>query len=140
MIIAVDAMGGDHAPPAIVQGAVQAVTESKDKLRIILTGKKQKIQKELEKYGWNKDLIKIHSASQVADSTIRPSQVVKKLPDSSLVQGIKLVKQGKADAFVSAGSTGAILSSALLLLDRIEGVRSRALSIYFLLDIHIHPL
>ena len=49
MIIAVDAMGGDHAPPAIVQGAVQAVAESKDKLRIILTGKKQKIQKELKK-------------------------------------------------------------------------------------------
>ena len=130
MIIAVDAMGGDHAPPAIVQGAVQAVAESKDKLRIILTGKKQKIQKELKKYGWNKDLIKIHPASQVADSTVRPSQVVKKLPDSSLVQGIKLVKQGKADAFVSAGSTGAILSSALLLLGRIEGVRRPAIIVY----------
>jgi glycerol-3-phosphate acyltransferase PlsX len=107
MIIAVDAMGGDHAPPVIVQGAVQAVAESKDKLRIILTGKNQKIQKELEKLGWNKNLIKIHSASQVVDSTVRPSQVVKQLPDSSLVQGIKLLKEGKVDAFVSAGSTGA---------------------------------
>ena len=130
MIIAVDAMGGDHAPPVIVQGAVQAVAESKDKLRIILTGKNQKIQKELEKLGWNKNLIEIHSASQVVDSTVRPSQVVKQLPDSSLVQGIKLLKEGKVDAFVSAGSTGAILSSALLLLGRIKGVRRPAISVY----------
>lgn len=130
MIIAVDAMGGDHAPPAIVQGAVQAVEESDDDFQIILTGQSSEIEQELQSIGWDGDTISIHPASQVVNHSVRPSQVVKQLPDSSLVHGIKLVKEGKADAFVSAGSTGAVLSTALLLLGRIKGVRRPAVIVY----------
>ncbi|MFQ6608134.1 MAG: phosphate acyltransferase PlsX [Fidelibacterota bacterium] len=130
MIIAVDGMGGDHAPPVIVRGAVQAIKESQDDLQIILTGQYQQIERELEKLDWDSDKIMIHSAPQVVNHSIRPSQVVKQLPDSSIVQGIKLIKEKEADAFVSAGHTGAILSTALLLLGRIEGVRRPAISVY----------
>tara|TARA_X000001036_G_scaffold415851_2_gene432366 strand:+ start:340 stop:1353 length:1014 start_codon:yes stop_codon:yes gene_type:complete len=129
MKIIVDAMGGDQAPSEIVKGAIDASIENDD-LDIILIGDEEKIKKTLPK---NKKLAKykIHHSSQSVEMNDRPSQIVKQKPDSSIVSGLNLLKSKKAHAFVSAGSTGAILAASLLLLGRIDGVKRPALGVFF---------
>ena len=129
MKIIVDAMGGDQAPSEIVKGAIDASIENDD-LDLILIGDEKKIKKTLPK---NKKLAKykIHHSSQSVEMNDRPSQIVKQKPDSSIVSGLNLLKSKKAHAFVSAGSTGAILAASLLLLGRIDGVKRPALGVFF---------
>ena len=131
MTIAVDAMGGDHAPSVVVRGSIAALQEGSDKLRIMLIGNEKLIKKELEKSGFSSSNLAIRHTSQVVEMTDRPSQVPKRKPDSSLVVGIRSIQQNESEAVVSAGSTGAILSASLLLLGPIEGVRRPALGVYF---------
>jgi len=131
MKIAVDSMGGDYAPSVIIRGTVSALKEGSGQFQIVLVGDNQLINKELEKINFNSQDLKIFHTSQTVNMTDKPSQVIKTKPDSSLVVGIRMVHNGEAEAFVSAGSTGAILTTSLLLLGRIKGVRRPALGVLF---------
>jgi len=124
MIIAIDAAGGEYAPHEIVRGAIKAAQEYK--VDVALIGNKAMLHvlagKHLRKLN-----ITITEASQVIDFHEHPVDAVRLKPRSSIVVGINLIKDGKADAFVSAGNTGAVLCAALLNLGRIEGVERPAL-------------
>ncbi len=128
MRFALDAMGGDFAPGAVVKGVLQALAVTPDNIKYILVGQPAAIQSELGTL--NSDRISIHPASQIVSMEESASRVIKTKPDSSIVQGIKLVKEGKADAFISAGNTGAVMSTSLLVLGRIPGVKRPALGAY----------
>ena len=127
MKITVDAMGGDNAPQAIVQGALDA--NRLHGIEIILVGKIEEILKAVEVCG-EKNLpagIEIRDAREVVEICDDPATAFKKKKDSSLTVGLNLVKDGSGDAFVSAGSTGAILAGATLLVKRIRGIRRAAM-------------
>lgn len=126
MIVAVDGMGGDFAPAAVVDGCVQVVKE-KD-VNIIITGPEDLIKKELEKYQYPKDRISILHAEEVISTNEPPVMAVRKKKNSSLVKALQLVKEGKADAVVSAGSTGAFMTGATLIVGRIKGIDRVALA------------
>ena len=119
--IAVDAMGGDYAPGEMVKGAVEAL-KKKDQVTVILVGQKDKIAKELERYTYPADRLSIVHASEVIETGEPPVNAVRKKKDSSIVVGMNLVKKGEADAFVSAGSSGAILVGGQIIVGRIRGV------------------
>jgi phosphate:acyl-[acyl carrier protein] acyltransferase len=116
MKIALDAMGGDYAPSEIVKGAIEALPEIKS--TIVLVGNKTLIDKELNKYKYDNHRIEIFHAEQVIEMHEHPAFAVKEKEDSSIVKSIKLVKEEKVDGVVSAGNTGALMSSALLYLGR----------------------
>lgn len=128
MKIIVDAMGGDNAPLAPVMGAIQANRE--DGVEIILVGKGEEILKTLAANGIS-DLpsgVEIAHASEVVEMCDDPATAFRKKKDSSLTVGLNLLKNGAGDAFVSAGSTGALLSGATLVAKRIKGIRRAALA------------
>lgn len=128
MKIIVDAMGGDNAPASNVRGALRAVKELG--AEVILVGRGEDILAVLAEDGI-KDLpagIEIAHASEVVEICDNPATAFKEKKDSSLTVGLNLVKDGKGDAFVSAGSTGALLSGATLLTKRIRGIRRAALA------------
>ena len=119
--IVVDAMGGDNAPEAIVQGVAEAVKEHKD-VHIFLVGKEELINTELAKYEYNINQIEVVNATENIGCDEAPVMAIRKKKDSSIVVGMKLIKEGKADAFISAGSTGAILVGGQLIVGRIKGI------------------
>lgn len=119
--VAVDAMGGDNAPGEIIKGAVDAVNE-RDNILVLLTGKQEILETELKKYTYKKEQIQIVNASEVIETGEPPVNAIRKKKDSSIVVGMKLVKDGEADAFVSAGSSGAILVGGQVIVGRIKGV------------------
>lgn len=119
--IVVDAMGGDNAPGEIVKGAIDALNERKE-ITIILVGKEDRIKQELGKYTYDKDRIELVNATQEIGFDEPPVMAIRTKKDSSIVVGMNLVKSQKADAFVSAGSTGAILVGGQLIVGRIKGV------------------
>lgn len=119
--VAVDAMGGDYAPMEMVKGAVDALGKSSD-LEVILVGKEDLIQKELEKYSYPKERISVVHASEVIETEEPPVNAIRKKKDSSIVVGMNLVKKQEADALVSAGSSGAILVGGQVIVGRIKGV------------------
>lgn len=121
MKVAVDAMGGDHAPHEIVKGAVEAVNE-KEEIKVFLAGKEEVISKELQQYTYDKSRIEIVNAREVIINDEPPVMAIRKKKDSSIVTALNLVKHGEADAFVSAGSTGAVLVGGQLIAGRIKGV------------------
>ncbi len=118
--IAVDAMGGDNAPSEIVKGVVDSVKECNT--RVILVGQKQAIETELNKYNYDNKSIEIVEAEEVITTEESPTKAIREKKNSSMVVGLNLVKQKQADAFVSAGSTGALLTGALFIVGRIKGV------------------
>ena len=127
MKIIVDAMGGDNAPASNVRGALRAVKELG--AEVILVGRGEDILVVLAEDGI-KDLpagIEIAHASEVVEICDNPATAFKEKKDSSLTVGLNLLKEGKGDAFVSAGSTGALLSAATLLVKRIKGIRRAAM-------------
>lgn len=125
MKIVVDAMGGDHAPEVVVEGAVQAVrTLGVD---MFLVGQRERVAPLLDRLGSPPGITLVH-AGQVVEMDEHPSAAVRAKPDSSMVVGMDLIKRGEADAFVSAGNSGGVLAAALLRLGRISGVRRPALS------------
>ncbi|WP_317854138.1 phosphate acyltransferase PlsX [Chakrabartyella piscis] len=123
--VVVDAMGGDNAPVEIVKGAVDAVNELN--VNVKLVGPEDVINAELAKYTYNKEYIEVVNATEVISTDEVPTSAIRRKKDSSMVVGLKLVKEGKGDAFVSAGSTGAILAGGLLIIGRIPGVERPAL-------------
>ena len=124
--IAIDAMGGDHAPSEIVKGAIQASKEFS--VDLILVGDQDKIHKELSGYNHN---IEIIHASEIIDMDDSPAQAVKQKKDSSLNVAVSLVKEGKADAIISAGNTGALMAAGLFKLGRIKGIERPAIATEF---------
>lgn len=119
--IALDAMGGDNAPAEIVAGAVEAI-EKQPSLMVFLVGIQDAIEKELIKHQYNKSQIEIVHASEIIETAEPPVNAIRRKKDSSMVVGMKMVKEGKADAFVSAGSSGAILVGGQVIVGRIKGV------------------
>lgn len=125
--VVVDAMGGDNAPGEIVKGAVQAVNKQKN-IHVILTGRKEMIQKELNKYKYPADQIEIVHASEIIENAEPPVAAIRSKKDSSIVVGMMMVRRGEADAFVSAGSTGAVLVGGQAIIGRIKGIERPALA------------
>ncbi len=128
MRIAVDAFGSDKAPFPEVEGAVSAI-HNKCCNEVFLVGKEEILAKALEKYYYPKHTIKIIDAKEVIDISEKPVSELRKKADSSLMKALNLVKEGKADALVSAGSTGAVMAASLLNFGRIKGVLRPALAI-----------
>ncbi|MFI3174162.1 MAG: phosphate acyltransferase PlsX [Bacillota bacterium] len=120
VIVVLDGMGGDFAPVETVKGAVEAVKELN--VRIRLVGQEDVLKKELENYTYPAEDIEIVPATEIIGTDEVPTTAIRKKKDSSLVVGLKEVKEGRADGFVSAGSTGAILTGALLIIGRIKGI------------------
>ncbi len=127
VIVAVDAMGGDNAPVEIVKGAVLAVTEN-PKVTVKLVGIEGVINEELKKYEYDKERLIVVSASEVIETGEPPVNAIRKKKDSSIVVALNLVKNHEADAFVSAGSTGAVLVGGQLILGKIKGVERAPLA------------
>ncbi|MBE6006396.1 MAG: phosphate acyltransferase PlsX [Lachnospiraceae bacterium] len=119
--VAVDAMGGDLAPAEPVKGAVEAL-EKRKSLHVTLVGKEEVIRQELAKYTYPQDRLEILDAREVIEMAEPPVNAIRKKKDSSIVRGLKLVKEGTCDAFVTAGSTGATLAGGQLLVGRIRGI------------------
>lgn len=119
--VALDAMGGDNAPGAIVQGAIDVVAKRQD-IHIFLVGQENVIEEELNKYEYPKEQISIVNATEIIETAEPPVMAIRRKKDSSIVVAMNMVKNGKADAFVSAGSSGAILVGGQVLVGRIKGV------------------
>ncbi len=128
--VAVDAMGGDHAPGVAVEGAVEAAREAGDALRVLLVGRAGDVRAELERIGAEDGLVQIVDAPEVVEMGESPSAALKAKPRSSIHVGIGAVKAGHADAFASAGNTGAVMAMALFGLGRLPGVLRPALPGY----------
>lgn len=133
MIIALDAMGGDNAPAATVEGALRAAKESEHK--ILLVGPEKLLAEELLKHQKKYDLpsmdIELVNATEIITMDDHPAKAVRQKKDSSLSVCAKLVADGKADAFVSVGNSGAAMAAALFYLKRIDGVLRPAISTTF---------
>ena len=119
--VVLDAMGGDNAPKEIVKGALVALSDSKD-ICVTLCGREDDINAELEGKEYPKDRLFIENATEVISTEEPPVMAIRRKKDSSIVRGMNLVKEGKADAFVSAGSSGAVLVGGQLIVGRIKGV------------------
>ena len=119
--VALDAMGGDNAPVEMVKGAVDAIHKRKD-IKVFLVGKEDLIQKELANYTYEKDRIEVVNATEVIETAEPPVMAIRKKKDSSIVVAMNMVKKSEADAFVSAGNSGAVLVGGQLIVGRIKGV------------------
>ena len=119
--VAVDAMGGDNAPDEIIKGAMEAVALRED-IQVLLVGKEELIREKLKDYSYREQQVEIVNATEVIETAEPPVAAIRTKKDSSIVVGLKLVKEEKADAFVSAGSSGAVLAGGQLLVGRIKGV------------------
>ena len=119
--VALDAMGGDNAPGEIIRGAVEAVKQRRD-IKVLLTGQQALLKKMLSGYTYPREQIEIVNASEVIETADPPVMAIRRKKDSSIVVAMNLVKNGEADAFVSAGSSGAILVGGQVLVGRIKGV------------------
>ena len=131
--IALDAMGGDNAPGEIVRGGVEAAVGLED-VKVLLVGVKEQIDAELAKYpkevaaATKKGTLEVIHAPDVAEMDESPVTAVRKKKDCSINVAMRLVKEGRADAFVSAGNSGAVATSAILNLGRIKGVQRPAIA------------
>lgn len=125
--VALDAMGGDNAPGEIVKGAVDAVNSRKE-IEVILTGKEEVIKQELAKYTYPEEQIRIVDATEVIETAEPPVMAIRRKKDSSIVKAMKLAKEGEADAFVSAGSSGAVLVGGQVIVGRIKGIERAPLA------------
>jgi phosphate acyltransferase len=123
--IAVDGMGGDHAPDVVVEGAILAARELG--VNVLLVGPEQALKARLGNDAAAQH-IEIVNATQVVEMDEHPANAVRQKPDSSMVVGVKQVREGRAQAFVSAGNTGAVMAAGLFELRRIKGVDRPALS------------
>ena len=119
--VAVDAMGGDNAPGEIVKGAVDAVCAEK-KIKVFLVGKEEQVKAELSKYTYPQEQVEVVNATEVIAMAEPPVAAIRGKKDSSIVKGLYMVREGKCDAFVSAGSTGAVLAGGQVIVGRSKGV------------------
>jgi len=125
--VAVDAMGGDHAPDAIIEGVVLALNTSSD-IHVFLTGDETLLKEKLAAYTYNAEQLTIVHAPGIIENTDSPVMAVRQKKDASMVVGLKLVKEKVADAFLSAGNTGAVLAGGTLIVGRIKGIQRPALA------------
>ncbi|GAB7141323.1 phosphate acyltransferase PlsX [Deferribacterales bacterium RsTz2092] len=126
--ITIDAMGGDNAPDAIVEGAVRAIKEYRN-ISVLLIGREDVVAGSLAKFLPSGDpRITIRHAEQVVAMDDIPSQIVRGKRDSSIHVGLRLVKEGEAQAFYSAGNTGAVMATALVTLRQLEGIDRPAIA------------
>lgn len=119
--VAVDAMGGDNAPAEVVKGAIDAVTLRQD-IKVYLVGQQDAIKEELTRNSYNGSQIEVIHADEVIETAEPPVMAIRKKKQSSIVVGMNMVKHQEADAFVSAGSSGAILVGGQVIVGRIRGV------------------
>ena len=119
--VAVDAMGGDNAPFVTVKGSVDALKENSN-LKIFLVGQEDAVNAELSKYDYPKDRIEVVNATEVIEMAEPPVMAIRKKKDSSIVKAMYMVAHGEADAYVSAGSTGATLVGGQVIVGRLKGV------------------
>ncbi len=131
LTIVVDAMGGDHAPACVIEGTVQALQESGNRFKIILIGQSEKVEPLLAKYDTSMLNLKFLHAPEVVTMNDIPATAVKTKQQSSLVQGLLLCKAKEADAYVSAGNTGAQMAASLFVLGRLPGVLRPTIYAYF---------
>ena len=127
MRIIVDAMGGDNAPLEIVRGAINA-GKAKPELEIVLVGREDEVNAAAAQCGGLVKNVTVQNATEVIDMHDDPATAFKTKKDSSVTVGLNLVKSGEGDAFVSAGSTGALLSAGTLLIKRVRGIRRAAMA------------
>lgn len=126
MKIVIDAMGGDTAPKSIVEGVLQAKRKYKDEIQFILCGKEEEITKHLQPE--QKDAFEIINTREVIENEESPTVAIKTKKDSSLSVAFDVLKSNRADALISAGSTGAILVGGFTKIGRLKGVSRPALS------------
>ncbi|MCI6020828.1 MAG: phosphate acyltransferase PlsX [[Bacteroides] pectinophilus] len=119
--VALDAMGGDNAPDEIIRGAIDAVNKDSD-IHVCLVGQEEKINAFLSSCSYNREQISVVNATEVIETGEHPVNAIRKKKDSSIVKALGLVKSGEADAFVSAGNSGAILVGGQTIVGRIKGV------------------
>ncbi|OOM76881.1 phosphate acyltransferase PlsX [Clostridium sp. BL-8] len=127
MKIAIDGMGGDNAPIAVIDGAIQALKEF-DNIELYITGPEETIKSELAKYTYPKDKITVIDAKDVILPSEHPVMALRKKKDASIVKALNLVKEGICDGIISGGSTGAFLAGCTLIIGRINGVERPALA------------
>ena len=125
--VVLDAMGGDHAPGEMVKGAIDAVN-MRDDIKVILVGQEDVIKEEIGKYQYPEDKIGIVHAEEVIETAEPPVNAIRKKKNSSIVVGMNMVKNKEADAFVSAGSSGAILVGGQVIVGRIRGIERSPLA------------
>lgn len=119
--VALDAMGGDNAPTEIIHGAIDALAQCKQ-LKVFLVGQEEIITKELSSYTYDQERLQIVNATEVIETAEPPVMAIRKKKDSSIVKAMMMVKNKECDAFVSAGSSGAILVGGQVIVGRIKGV------------------
>lgn len=129
--IAIDAMGGDNAPFSVVAGSVMAYRVLQDSVKIILVGNAERIKEELRSLRAEHMAIEVVDAPETIDMGDSPIEAIKQKRKSSIVVGLQLQKEGKADAFISAGNTGAVMAASLLILGRLTGVGRPAIATLF---------
>lgn len=125
--VVLDAMGGDNAPQAPVQAAVDAIRTRTD-IKVILVGQEEVVREELSKYEYPKEQIELVDAPEVIEMAEPPVLAIRRKKQSSIVVGLNLVKSGEADAFVSAGSTGAVLVGGQTIVGKIRGIQRAPLA------------
>lgn len=126
MKIIVDGMGGDNGPSAIVEGVVMALREIEHE--IVIVGNEELIEKELKKHSFDSKRLTVVNATEEITNDEAPVRAVRTKKDSSIVRGINMVKNKEGDIFISAGSTGALLSGGLFILGRIHGIDRPAIA------------
>ena len=127
MKIAIDGMGGDHAPQAVLDGIMQAQKEYPD-IEFYITGPQELLNEELKKYDFDSNRITVIDAKEVISTNEHPVMAVRRKKDSSLCKALNLVKNGECDAIISGGSTGAFLAGCTFIVGRIKGVERPALA------------
>ncbi|MCR4690959.1 MAG: phosphate acyltransferase PlsX [Lachnospiraceae bacterium] len=125
--VVLDAMGGDHAPQEIVKGGVEALEKSTD-LFLYMLGDEEAVKRELGKYTYDESRVEVIHCSETIEMAEPPVRAVQKKKDSSIVKGMTMIRKGEADAFVSAGSTGAVLVGGQLLVGRLKGIERAPLA------------
>lgn len=126
-----DGMGGDNAPQATCQGAVEALKKIDPQDVIYIFGTEEELQAELSKYKYDEERLIIVPTTEVISNDDAPVKAVRRKKDSSMVVGLNKLNEGEIDVFVSAGSTGALMSGALLIIGRIRGIDRPALASIF---------
>lgn len=126
MRIAIDAMGGDHAPKSTLEGALAAAKEWND-IEIILVGDQAQLEPLLKDSAVPANL-NIHHASEVIEADDEPVRAVRRKKDASMVVAGRLVREGEAEAMISAGNTGALMTTGLLVVGRMDGIERPALA------------
>ena len=128
MKIVLDAMGGDHAPGVVIDGAVQAVKELE--VEIVLVGREEEVQRELARHDTAGLALSVVHADEVIEMD-EHVDAVKRKNDASIRVGMRMLRQGQADAFVSAGNSGAVMASAIFDVRRIRGIKRPALAVMY---------